>query len=58
MDVLGVNPLKKGTVPFCVDVDGWRGTAGRLGYLWRISCTRVNSAREYIRPTSDSRASN
>ena len=28
-DVLGVNPLKKGTVPFLVDVDVWRGAAER-----------------------------
>jgi hypothetical protein len=27
--MLGVNPLKKGTVPFFVDVDGWRGTGER-----------------------------
>jgi hypothetical protein len=26
-DVLGINPLKKGTVPFFADVDVWRGTA-------------------------------
>jgi hypothetical protein len=28
-EVLGISPLKKGTVPFFVDGYVWRGTAGR-----------------------------
>jgi hypothetical protein len=28
-DSLGINPSKKGTVPFFLDVGVWRGTAGR-----------------------------
>jgi hypothetical protein len=35
--VFGINPLKKGTVPFFADVDGWRGMGRRDAGMWRRS---------------------
>ena len=46
-DVLGVNPLKKGTVPFLVDVDVWRGAAERdMGFRRARDASPTQSTRK------------
>ena len=43
-DVLSINPLKKGSDPFFLDVSVWRGTAGRdVGVRRRVSDNRQDS---------------